>query len=162
MHDASFEALPVEDGLHSAACSQDAMLHSSDRAKVFREVARALRPGGVFVFTDPMQADDCPRGVLDPILARIHLVSLGSVAVYRVHAAEAGLELVSFDDHTPQLVTHYTAVRRATTLRTGELLEAGVEAGYLERMIAGLGHWIEGGKKRHLRWGVFTIVKPAS
>lgn len=162
VHDASFEALPVGDGGHAAAWSQDAILHSSDRPKVFREVARALRPGGVFVFTDPMQADDCPAGVLDPILARIHLASLGSVGAYRVHAAEAGLKLESFDDYTTQLVAHYSAVRRETARRTAELIEAGVDAGYIERMIAGLGHWVEGGKKGHLRWGMFTIVKPAS
>jgi ubiquinone/menaquinone biosynthesis C-methylase UbiE len=42
------------------------------------EVDRVLKPGGELVFTDPMQADDCPDGVLQPVLDRIHLESLGS------------------------------------------------------------------------------------
>ncbi len=161
VHDASFEALPVSSGDYAAAWSQDAILHSSDRVRVFHEVARALRPGGVFVFSDPMQADDCPAGVLDPILARIHLSSLGSVAAYRAHAAEAGLVLESFDDRTEHLVHHYTAVRRETEARRDELVQAGVDPGYIERMVAGLGHWVEGGDKGHLCWGFFTIVRPA-
>jgi sarcosine/dimethylglycine N-methyltransferase len=42
---------------------------------VLGEVNRVLKPmAGRFVFTDPMRADDCPEGVLDPILARIHLL----------------------------------------------------------------------------------------
>lgn len=162
VHDGSFEAIPVGDGGHAAAWSQDAILHSSDRGRVFREVARALRPGGVFVFSDPMQADDCPAGVLDPILARIHLSSLGSVAAYRVHAAEAGLRFEGFEDHTHQLVNHYAAVSKETVLRRDELVAAGVDAGYIERMVAGLAHWVNGGRAGHLAWGFFKVVKPAS
>ncbi len=162
VHDCSFEALPVADASQAAAWSQDAILHSSDRAQVFREVARALRPGGVFVFTDPMQADHCPEGVLDPILSRIHLTSLGSVALYRALAEEAGLRFESFDDHTGQLVRHYSAVLRETQRRRPELLEEGVDEGYLERMLVGLQHWIDGGRKGHLCWGLFKIVKPSS
>ncbi len=160
VHDCSFEALPVGDGSQAAAWCQDAILHSSDRAKVFGEVARALRPGGRFVFTDPMQADHCPQGVLAPILERIHLSSLGSVAAYRAHAAEAGLRFESFEDHTGQLVCHYDSVWRETQRRRGELLDAGVDEGYIERMLVGLRHWVDGGRKGHLCWGLFTIEKP--
>ena len=162
VHDGMFEAIPVADGGHAAAWSQDAILHSSDRAKVFREVARALRPGGVFVFSDPMQADDCPEGVLDPILARIHLSSLGSVAAYRIHAAEAGLHFEGFEDHTHQLVNHYAAVSKETVRRRDELIAAGVDPGYIERMVAGLAHWVNGGRAGHLAWGFFKVIKLAS
>lgn len=161
VHDGVFESLPVGDGGHAAAWSQDAILHSSDRPAVFREVARALQPGGVFVFSDPMQADDCPEGVLDPILARIHLSSLGSVAAYRAHAEEAGLHVEAFEDHTAQLVNHYAAVRRETDARRGELLEAGISPGYIDRMLVGLGHWVEGGENGHLAWGFLTVIKPS-
>lgn len=161
VHDASFEQLPVADGAHAAAWSQDAILHSSDRGRVFREVARALRPGGVFVFSDPMQADDCPDGVLDPILARIHLSSLGSVRAYRAHAEAAGLRFGGFADHTEQLVRHYGAVARETVRRREELEQAGVDAGYIDRMLVGLQHWVDGGNRGHLAWGFFSIVKPA-
>jgi len=76
--DGSFEAIPADDASFDVVWSQDAILHSGNREKVLQEVARVLKPGGQFVFTDPMQADDCPQGVLQPILDRIHLSSLGA------------------------------------------------------------------------------------
>jgi sarcosine/dimethylglycine N-methyltransferase len=77
--DGSFEDIPVTDESFDVVWSQDAILHSTRRRQVFAEVARVLRKGGQFIFTDPMQREDCPAEVLQPILDRIHLDSLGSV-----------------------------------------------------------------------------------
>jgi hypothetical protein len=48
-----------------------------------REAARVLEPGGRFVFTDPMQADDASPGSLQAIHDRLHLSSLASPTFYR-------------------------------------------------------------------------------
>ena len=152
--DGSFEALPQAADTFDLVWSQDAMLHSGARAKVLSEVARVLAPGGHFVFTDPMQADDCPAGVLQPILDRIHLRDLVSPAFYRRCAREVGLEEVGFEDHTDQLVRHYSRVLEQTRARFDEL-SARIDPGYLDRMQTGLGHWIEGGRAGHLTWGIF-------
>ncbi len=58
--------------------SQDALLHSGDRGRVLQEVARVLKPGGEFVFSDLMQSDTCPQGVLQPILDRLLLKDMAS------------------------------------------------------------------------------------
>lgn len=44
------------------------------------EVARVLRAGGKLIFTDLMQVDDCPEGVLQPILERLLLEDMASFA----------------------------------------------------------------------------------
>ncbi len=49
------------------------MLHSGNRGRLLAEVARVLLAGGDLIFTDLMQADDCPEGVLRPILERLLL-----------------------------------------------------------------------------------------
>ena len=90
--DASFENVPADDDSFDVVWSQDAILHSGERAKVIAEVARVLKPGGEFIMTDPMQADDCPEGVLQPVLDRIHLDSLGSIGFYREEAKKNGME----------------------------------------------------------------------
>jgi SAM-dependent methyltransferase len=46
------EPLPFETGSFDAAMALDVVLHVRDRSKFFREVARVLRPGGRFLFTD--------------------------------------------------------------------------------------------------------------
>jgi sarcosine/dimethylglycine N-methyltransferase len=152
--DGSFESVPFDDGSFDVVWSQDAILHSGDRPRVFAEVARVLAPEGRFVFTDPMQADDCPDGVLDPILARIHLSSLGSPGRYRRLARAVGLEEVSFDDQTANLTAHYRRVLEETRRRGAELRGA-ISADYLSNMERGLEHWIAGGERGTLRWGIF-------
>jgi sarcosine/dimethylglycine N-methyltransferase len=157
--DGSFEDVPLEDASMDAVWSQDAILHAGDRTRVLREVDRVLKPGGRFVFTDPMQANDCPEGVLDPILARIHLPDLGSPDFYRGVAAELGWKDLGFEEMTHQLVAHYSRVLE-TTEAEAPRLAGRVSDEYLERMKTGLRHWIEGGKAGYLSWGVFLFEKP--
>ncbi len=149
----SFEEVPYDEDSFDAVWSQDAILHSGERGKVFEEVSRVLKEDGNFVFTDPMKADDCPDEVLQPILDRLHLDSLGSSGFYRRTAREVGLRELGFEDHTEQLPTHYARVLEETERREDEL-SASVSRDYLERMKKGLGHWIEGGRKGHLAWGI--------
>jgi sarcosine/dimethylglycine N-methyltransferase len=156
--DGSFEDIPAEDASFDVVWSQDAILHSGNRAKVLAEVSRVLKPGGQFVFTDPMQADDCPEGVLQPILDRIHLSSLGSPEFYRQTAAQLPFSEESFTDLTAQLTMHYSRILQETSARHQELLGR-IDADYLERMKKGLRHWIDGGERGYLAWGIFRFRK---
>ena len=156
--DGSFEDIPYKDGTFDVAWSQDAILHSGNRVRVLEEVARVLKPGGKFIFTDPMQADDCPEGVLQPILDRIHLETLGSPGFYRETAGRLGLEELSFEVLTPHLSTHYARVLEESENREEELCEV-VSQDYVERMKVGLQHWVDGGKNGHLVWGIFHFRK---
>jgi len=158
--DGSFEDVPSPDASFDAAWSQDAILHSGNRARVLDEVDRVLKPGGDFIFTDPMQADDCPEGVLKPVLDRIHLDTLGSFAFYREQAARLGWQEIQALDLTHQLVNHYSRVRAVLQQRRTELAGK-VSDAYIERMIQGLGHWIEAGSKGYLAWGILHFRKPA-
>lgn len=156
--DGAFEALPFSDASFDAVWSQDAILHSSERAKVLSEAARVLKPGGRLVFTDPMQSENCPKEVLKPILDRIHLSSLGDPAFYTKAGQAAGLELESFEEMSQQLARHYLRVREELLGRREELIKD-ISEGYLERMAKGLMHWVEGGQAGHLTWGIFTFKK---
>lgn len=156
--DGNFESVPAADNHFDVAWSQDAILHSGQRLRVMEEIARVLKPGGELVFTDPMQADDCPDGVLQPVLDRIHLDSLGSFAFYREAAAQFGLEEVEIIPMTDQLVRHYGRVREELVARREELADKVADA-YVERMLAGLGHWVDAGKAGYLAWGVMHFRK---
>lgn len=160
VRDDSFEHIPYGDDAFDVAWSQDSILHSGDRERVLDEIDRVLEPGGQVIFTDPMQADDCPKGVLEPVLARIHLDTLGSFAFYRAHAARLGWEEVGVDDLTHQLVNHYTRVRQELANRH-DALSSRVSEAYIDRMIQGLTHWIDAGQKGYLAWGILHFRKPA-
>lgn len=151
--DGNFEELPYEESMFDVAWSQDAILHSGDRRRVFEEVRRVLKPGGSFIFTDPMQSDDCPEGVLQPVLKRIHLNSLGSYGFYQQVARDLGFVEVEMIDFSEHLVTHYGRVRDELQSRYDEIVNE-VSQEYVDNMLKGLGHWIEAGNKDYLRWGI--------
>ena len=156
--DASFEDIPLDDCSFDVVWSQDAILHSGNRSLVIKEVYRVLKSGGEFIFTDPMQSDDCPEGVLQPVYDRIHLDSLGSIGFYRKVAKATGFEEVEIIDLSEQLVNHYSRVLKAVDENYQEALESCGED-YLERMKLGLNHWIESGKKGYLSWGILHFRK---
>ncbi len=158
--DGSFESAPYPDASFDVIWSQDSFLHSGNRETVLQEAVRVLKPGGEMVFTDPMMADTCPDGVLDPILARIHLETLGSPEFYRKTLVRLGMEELDFTDLSSHLPVHYARVLQETEKREDELLHV-VSHEYMERMKTGLRHWIEGGQKGHLCWGIFHCRKPA-
>lgn len=157
--DGSFEDLSFDDGHFDLIWSQDAILHSGNRRKVLEEVARVLAPGGYFLFTDPMQADNCPPGVLQPILDRIHLETLGSPGFYRQTLAALDLEEINFDARSEMLPTHYGRVYNELTTREEEVAQH-VSRDYIERMKHGLQHWVDGGRNGYLVWGIFLFRKP--
>jgi sarcosine/dimethylglycine N-methyltransferase len=158
--DGAFENLPHDDASFEFAWSEDAILHSPDRQKVLREVHRVLKPGGQFVFTDPMQTDDCPEGVLDPIYKRINLQSLASPGFYRQAAQAVGFEVSSYEDLAIHLPRHYQAVHDEMVRRDAQISPL-VSRAYLDNMKVGLEHWVNGGRSGYLTWGMFHLVKRA-
>ena len=149
----NFEELPYEDDSFDIVWSEEAFLHSGNKDKVFEQARRVLKPGGRLIFTDPMQAEDCPESVLQPILDRIHLEELGSVERYRELAAKHGFSEKEVVEMPEQLVNHYSAVLNELK-RKEHTLSKVVSRDYIERMKKGLQHWIDGGKKGYLNWGI--------
>ncbi|MET8677859.1 methyltransferase domain-containing protein [Streptomyces sp. NPDC004647] len=158
--DGSFENIPYPDSSVDVIWSQDAFLHSGNRVRVLEEAARVLRPGGHLIFTDPMAADHCPAGVLQPILDRIHLDDMGSPGFYTRELARLGFIPAGggFEEHREQLVTHYGRVLEETERQEAEGLAGKVSRDYLTQMKKGLGHWVDGGRAQHLTWGIFHFT----
>lgn len=156
-----FTHLPFEDECFDVVWSQEAILHAGDRARVCAEVARVLVPGGRFVFTDPMQADDADPQWLRPIYERLHLDSLASPGFYRKTLKAAGLEEVAWEAHHEQLSRHYARVAEELEASEAQLRRGGVSDDYIGNMKAGLEHWVDGGRRGDLEWGIFVFRKPA-
>ncbi len=155
----SFEDIPEPDSEFDFVWSQDSILHSGNRRRVLSEVFRVLKPGGQFVFTDPMQSDDCPPEVLRPVYDRIHLESLGSFGFYRHTAAELGFVLRSETDLTPQLRTHYYRVGEDLRERYDTLART-VSRESMDRMLVGLDNWVAAADRGYLAWGIIHLAKP--
>lgn len=155
----NFESLPFDDNEFDIVVSQDALLHSGRRGRVLDEVARVLRSRGRFVFTDPMQSDRCTPDVLAPVLARIHLETLGSFAFYRERLSALGFQEVQVLDFTPHLGRHYARVREELVARYEEMAEKASRE-YVDRMLTGLEHWVRAEAKGYLAWGILHFRAP--
>lgn len=154
----NFESLPFGDGSFDVVWSQDAMLHSGRRTAILSEVARVLRTGGAFIFTDPMQSEEAEAATLAPVLDRLDLDSLATPTFYREELGRLGFSEARFTELSAQLVNHYTAVLEAIERDEARALEvSGSE--YVERMRRGLAHWISAGSAGALVWGVFQFQK---
>jgi sarcosine/dimethylglycine N-methyltransferase len=155
----NFESLPFPAGHFDVVWSQDAFLHSGRRRRVLEEASRVLARGGQLLFTDPMQADDCPPGVLGPVYERIHLDSMGSFAFYRKVAAELDLEEVGCVELTQHLRAHYARVRAELERQRPALGEA-VSEDYVQRMLDGLASWVHAADEGWLAWGILHFRRP--
>jgi SAM-dependent methyltransferase len=154
----SFEDIPERDASVDLVWSQDAFLHSGKRRKVLQEVARILKPGGELIFTDPMRADDCPDGVLQPVYDRLELDSIGSFAWYRAELGKLGFTEVGCTPMVSHLRSHYDRVGKELASRRKDL--AGhISEEYLERMLTGLRNWVKAADKGWLAWGILHFRK---
>lgn len=157
--DGSFDDIPCEDNQFDVVWSQDAILHAPDRKAVLREVARVLKQGGVFIFTDPMQADGLTDTTeLQPIYDRIHLQNLASFGFYREELAKLGFEEVKVEDLSIQLRNHYARVAEELDSRRSEV---NASDAFVDRMLGGLSHWVNGADSGKLKWGIMHFRKTA-
>ena len=155
--DGSFDAVPFEAASFDLVWSQDAILHAPDRSAVLDEVARVLKPGGNFIFTDPMQADGVAnRDALQPIYDRLHLPDLASPDFYRVALSRRGFVEVGVEDLTGHMRTHYARIGEELDARRDELAAGDA---FIDRMLAGLGHWVTGAEGGLLTWGILHFQK---
>lgn len=151
-----FENVPEPDASFDIVWSQDAILHSGDRTKVLGEIRRVLTDDGQFIFTDPMQSDDCPDGVLQPILDRIQLSTLASIAFYRAELAKRGFDETGVEPLTDQLRAHYARIGRELKGNYDEAVDRSGQE-YVDNMITGLQHWVDGADRGYLAWGILDF-----
>jgi len=154
----NFEEIPFPENSYEVVWSQDAIVHSADREKVLSEVDRILKKNGDFIFTDLMQTYDCPKSILEPVLDRIHLDSLGSFGFYVEQARKLEMKKAEVVDLSEHLTTHYQRVMEETQERYEEMVKiCGKE--YIDKMIQGLKHWVNAGKNDYLSWGIVHMDK---
>jgi SAM-dependent methyltransferase len=115
--------LPFPDAAFDAVVSYDVVPHLADRTRTFRDVARVLAPGGVFLFTDSAVA----TGAISSdevrarsLLGRLHLVPDG----FNERSLQLnGLRLASREDRTDDVVRNGQGRLAARAAHAAELVE---------------------------------------
>ncbi len=94
------EDLPIKDGMADAVISNGVINLSADKARVFREAARILKPGGRLVFSDIVSGVDLPPSITcNSTLWAACIGGAVTSATYLRMIEEAGLEVTKMEDN---------------------------------------------------------------
>jgi tocopherol O-methyltransferase len=142
--------------------------HMADKAALFREAARTLKPGGRFVVCAWL-SEDRPsrwrvRHLLEPICREGRLPGMGTRGEYEAWADAAGLRIVSYEDLTGEvrrtwsIVTRRVVGRVLTTARYRRLL---MSRSTRNRQFAlSLPRLMLAYRTGAMRYGVFAFQRP--
>jgi SAM-dependent methyltransferase len=100
-HAGSALALPFEDAAFDAATLIHVGMNIADKARLFAETRRVLRPGGCFGIFDVMRIGEGEIPMPMPWANGAAMSFVEGAEVYRARLAGAGFRLVSARDRTP-------------------------------------------------------------
>jgi SAM-dependent methyltransferase len=121
LHDAATR-MPFADASFDALICIDALNHLPNRAAVFAEWARIIRPGGVVVFTDPITVTGELTAEEIAIRASIGFFLFVPAGYDETLLADAGFDVTNVVDRTPNMARtaqrrHDARAARAAALR---------------------------------------------
>jgi len=148
------ENMPFESCSFDCAISNEVLCHVSDKKKVFSEVARVLRPGGMFVFSDLYEISHSGRlNEFHKKLSHVQPMALLGELIRAI--SEGSLRLIKTMDYSSQLRLNY--------LKTNESLLANREkilVEYGSDLLEYVASVISTGSDRslisELGWGIFV------
>ena len=151
-----FHALDEGSETFDAVVCQESLIHSNDRPKVFAEVYRVLRPGGVFAFSDILTAEGADLSPVEAAFARLGASAGATPGDYRMMAIEAGFDIVHEEERPGDIETHYAKLAETIAGPVDGLAHGAAVA--IAKNIAIWRTALAGG---HITWALFIARKPA-
>ncbi len=106
----------LPDGAFDAAYAIESTEHMADKAGVFAQAHRVLRPGGRLVVCAWLAREGASpwevRHLLEPICREGRLPGMGTKAEYRRLAEDAGFRVIGFEDVSRQVARTWTICAR--------------------------------------------------
>ncbi len=150
-----FHAIDSAPDTWDAVVCQEAIIHSPDRPRVFAEVFRVLRPGGVFACSDILTSETADIPTVEAAYARLGASAGATINDYQTMAAGAGLEVVHVEERLSDIRIHYDklAVQLAEPV-------AGIDADALAAISKSVSRWRHALAGGHITWACFVAHKP--
>ena len=134
-----------------AVVCQEAIIHSPNRPRVFGEVCRVLRPGGVFAFSDILTGEAADMGMVEAAFSRLGASAGATINDYQTMAREAGLEISHVEERLSDIRTHYDKLAAELT-KPG----ASIDPGALVAISESISRWQDALAGGHITWACFV------
>jgi cyclopropane fatty-acyl-phospholipid synthase-like methyltransferase len=90
-----------------AVICQEAIIHSTNRPKVFAEAHRVLQPGGVFALSDILTTEGADLDLVEAAFARLGASVGATISDYERMAQEAGFDILHVEERFHDIKAHY-------------------------------------------------------
>ena len=151
-----FHDIDSNDDSWDVVVCQEAIIHSDNRPRVFAEVTRVLRPGGIFALSDIVTGAGADIPMVEAAFARLGASAGATSTSYQEMAREAGLDIMHAEERPGDIRTHYDKL--AAMLR--EPID-GLDADAIERIAQSVSRWQAALAGGHISWACFVARKPA-
>lgn len=151
-----FHNIESDGEIWDACICQESIIHSRERPRVFAEVLRVLKPGGVFAFSDILTAENADLSMVDAAFERLGVRGGATPRDYRRMATEAGFEIVRAEERTGDIRTHYDKMAEVLMDPPPSLSGAAVT-----RLKVNIGSWQSALAGGHITWACFVARKPS-
>jgi len=139
-----------------AVICQEAIIHSNDRPRVFAEVFRVLRPGGVFVFSDILTGEQADISMVEAAFARLGAKPGATISDYRAMAQSAGFTKIDAEERPADIKTHYNKLAAELSSPIN-----GLSADAQAAIVNSISRWQAALAEGHITWASFVTRKPA-
>ena len=151
-----FHRVDSADDTWDAVVCQEAIIHSPNRPRVFTEVHRILRAGGVFAFSDILTGEEADVSKVEAAYARLGASPDATIATYQAMAEEAGLEILYVEERLSDIRMHYDKLADLVAQPT-----SGLDAEAVVAISKSIAHWQTALSDGDITWACFVARKPA-
>ena len=154
--------MPFRAASFDVVWGQDAWCYITDKARLIRECARVLRPGGVVAFTDWVETGPMSDEQWTALNAFMVFPYLETLDGYVSLAESAGLTVVAREDLSPDFARHVQMYLDALTDRHRAAIVAGYGQPMYDEVERGLTMWRDASAAGQVGRGRVIARKPPS
>lgn len=150
-----FHAIDSDAEYWDAVVCQESLIHSPDRPRVFAEVYRVLRQGGIFAFSDILTGVGADIDMVDAAFDRLGAMAGATAQDYQQMAESVGFEIALFEERSDDIRVHYDKL--AGVLARPVL---GIDPEVAKSISESIGRWQAALAGGHITWACFVARKP--
>ena len=151
-----FHNIDSDDEAWDVVVCQEAIIHSNNRPRVFAEVFRVLRPGGLFALSDIVTGENAEIPMVEAAFTRLGASAGATISHYQQMARDAGLDILHAEERPGDIRTHYD--------KLAEMLRepiAGLDDEATAAIVQSISRWQAALAGGHISWACFVARKPA-